>query len=116
MMGQKKTHNTGGYWLNIYRLAYNPINLSYNHNEEGDKLKYLDEEREIRRYVRARNMDDRGNSKYDLITGKNRAGIEQVVPDYLGERYSQKLTNHYENLKLKAPTEDLLGVPRSRYY
>ncbi len=29
-------------------------------------------------------MDDRGNSKYDLITGKSRVGIEQIIPENLG--------------------------------
>lgn len=37
-------------------------------------------------------MDDRGNSKYDLISGKPRTGIEQIIPQNLGERYTQKLT------------------------
>ena len=61
-------------------MAYNPINLSYDDNAEGQKLKRNDEDREIRRYVRARNMDDRGNSKYDLISGRPRVGIEAIIP------------------------------------
>ena len=28
-------------------------------------------------------MDDRGNSKYDLISGRARVGIEAVVPEEL---------------------------------
>ena len=83
MMGEKKTHNTNGYWLPLFSMAYNPINLSYDDNAEGQKLKRNDEDREIRRFVRARNMDDRGNSKYDLISGRARVGIEAVVPEEL---------------------------------
>ena len=49
-------------------------------------------------------MDDRGNSKYDLISGKPRAGIEQVVPEHLNSRFNEKLSNHYENLRLRAPS------------
>ena len=29
----------------LHRLAYNPINLSYDNNNEGDKLKVKDEDR-----------------------------------------------------------------------
>ena len=81
-------------WVSVmdnFRLAYNPINLSYDSNAEGEKLRRMDEDRDIRRYVRARNMDDKGNSKYDLITGKQRVGIEQVIPENLGERYQHRL-------------------------
>ena len=70
-----------GTFLHLLSMAYNPINLSYDDNAEGQKLKKSDEDREIRRYVRARNMDDRGNSKYDLISGRARVGIEAVVPE-----------------------------------
>ena len=97
-------------------MAYNPINLSYDSNPEGDRLKKADEDRDIRRYVRARNMDDRGNSKYDLISGRPRVGIESIVPQQLNERYSDKLSQHYENLKLRPPSDDLLSSPRTRYY
>jgi hypothetical protein len=40
-------------------------------------------------------MDDRGNSKYDLISGKPRYGIEQIIPENLTERYNNKLADHY---------------------
>ncbi len=29
-------------------------------------------------------MDDRGNGKYDPISGKPRTGIEQIIPENLG--------------------------------
>lgn len=38
------------------RLAYNPINLSYDNNQEGDRLKRFDEDAMIRRFVRAKNI------------------------------------------------------------
>lgn len=61
-------------------------------------------------------MDDRGNGKYDLISGKPRAGIEQIIPEALGERYGTKLAEHYEGLKLKVPAEDGYSSPRNRYF
>jgi hypothetical protein len=66
--GQKKTANSNS-------LAYNPINLEYNANNEGFKLKTKDEDSDIRRYVRAHNMDLRGNSKFNPLTGEERRGI-----------------------------------------
>lgn len=51
------------------RLAYNPVNLSYDNNQEGERLKRLDEDAMIRRFVRARNISDRGDSKYNPING-----------------------------------------------
>lgn len=41
-MGEKRTANSNGYPLINFRLAYNPINLSYDSNAEGDKLRIKD--------------------------------------------------------------------------
>lgn len=60
--GKKRTANSNG-------LAYNPINLTYDHNAEGDKLKRRDEDHKIRAYVRAYNMDHHGNGAYDILNG-----------------------------------------------
>lgn len=67
-MGIRKTANSNS-------LAYNPINLSYDRNSEGEKLKNRDEDHKIRGYVRAHNMDFRGNSKYNPLNGGDRVGI-----------------------------------------
>lgn len=61
-------------------------------------------------------MDDRGNSKYDLISGRARVGVEYIVPEELSERYSAKLSQHYDSLKIRPPSDDLMSSPRSRYY
>lgn len=53
-----------------FSLPFNPINLEYDKNSEGEKLKYRDEDHQIRGYVRAHNMDHKGNSKYNPLTGK----------------------------------------------
>lgn len=49
-------------------------------------------------------MDLRGNSKYNVLNGENRLGIEQVIPPELNGRYEQKKFEHYDNLRLKVPT------------
>ena len=86
-----------------FSLAYNPITLEYDRNPEGEKLKRLDEDSKIRGYVRAHNMDNRGNSKFNPLTGQNRIGIEQVIPGELNSRFEEKKYHHYENLRLKVP-------------
>lgn len=55
--------------IELDSLAYNPITLEYDRNPEGEKLKRLDEDTKIRGYVRAHNMDYKGNSKYNPLTG-----------------------------------------------
>lgn len=65
------------------RLAYNPISLEYDSNPEGNKLKIRDEDNKIRSYVRAQNMENRGNSKYNLITGGDRVNVESIIPNDL---------------------------------
>ena len=62
------------------RLAYNPINLSYDNNNEGQKLKLMDEETEIRRLIRAKNMDVRGHGRFNILNGQSRKGIDEVIP------------------------------------
>lgn len=66
-------------------------------------MKLRDEDAKIRGYVRAHNMDNRGNSKFNPLTGQNRVGIEQVIPSGLNDRFEEKKHEHYENLRLKIP-------------
>lgn len=72
-MGKKRTCNSNG-------LAYNPINLTYDKNPEGQKLKLRDEDHKIRGYVRAQNMDQHGNSSYNPLNGMERAGVKNIIP------------------------------------
>jgi len=78
------------------------------------KLKHRDEDSKIRGYVRAHNMDHRGNSKYNPLTGQNRVGIEQVIPEELGHRFEEKKYEHYEGMKLKVPSS--ANEAYSRFY
>jgi hypothetical protein len=84
-------------------LPYNPINLQYENNPEGDRLKYEDEETKIRGYVRAHNMDKKGNCKYNLLNGSDRIGVEYVVPQDLKPRFEYRLHEHYDGLRIKLP-------------
>lgn len=53
-------------------MAYNPITLEYDKNPEGLKLKKLDEDTRIRGFVRAHNMDNKGNSHFNPLNGIRR--------------------------------------------
>lgn len=78
----------------------------------------MDEDAKIRGYVRAHNMDQNGNSKFNPLNGENRIGIEAVIPAELNGRFEQKKYEHYENMRLKVPTSASEGRPHSysRYY
>jgi hypothetical protein len=69
ILGKRRTANNNGYFMRLFRLPFNPINLEYDKNPEGEKLKYKDEDLRIRGFVRAHNMDNKGNSKYNPLTG-----------------------------------------------
>ena len=83
-MGVRKTANSNS-------LAYNPINLNYDKNPEGEKLKHRDEDNKIRGFVRAHNLDYRGNSQFNPLNGGSRVGVESVIPPELSDRYNEKL-------------------------
>jgi len=64
-------------------------------------------------------MDNRGNSKFDPLTGQSRQGIERVIPEDLNQRFEQKKGEHYENLRLRVPPSSANdGRPNSysRFY
>ena len=51
------------------RLPYNPITLDYEKSAGGEKLRKQDEDKSVRRYVRAQNIMDKNGRDFDLITG-----------------------------------------------
>ena len=81
-------------------------------------MKLRDEDAKIRGYVRAHNMDFRGNSKFNPLTGVQRDGIEQVIPQDLNSRFEEKKYEHYEGLRLKVPSSanDARTGAYTRYY
>jgi hypothetical protein len=50
-------------------LPYNPITLDYEKSAGGEKLRKQDEDKSVRRYVRAQNIMDKNGRDFDLITG-----------------------------------------------
>lgn len=80
-----------GNFIQKFRLAYNPINLSYDQNEEGERLKIRDEDQKVKRLVRAYNMDHQGNSQYNPLNGAQRGGVDSLVPGNLNGKYKRKV-------------------------
>lgn len=97
------------------RLPYNPITLQYDRNPEGERLRRLDEEAQIRGFVRAHNMDRHGNSGYNILNGEDRMGVERIVPCDLNERYQHRKFQHYEQLRLKIPGSAEPALHARRY-
>lgn len=77
----------------------------------------MDEDSKIRGYVRAHNMDNKGNSKFNPLTGENRAGVDLLVPQELTDRFEQKKFEHYDQMRLKVPSaKDSRANNYNRYY
>lgn len=61
-------------------------------------------------------MDHRGNSGYNPLNGGSRVGIEKIIPSELTSRYETKLHDHYEKMRVKAPSENRdRSSPRDYY-
>ncbi|CAD8161909.1 unnamed protein product [Paramecium pentaurelia] len=86
---------------NLNGLAYNPLTLEYAQNEQGQALKRQDEMTQVRQLVRAQNLDNRANCGYNLLTGENRKGVEEIVPDDLRGHYQNKMQERDNQLNIK---------------
>ena len=64
--------------------AYNIVNLDYDNNKDGDKLKLVDNDAKVRAMMRSKNLDQKNNCGYNVITGEHRSTVQ--VPHH--ERYN----------------------------
>lgn len=76
-----------------HRLPYNPITLDYEKSAGGDRLRKQDEDKSVRRYVRAQNIMDKNGRDYDLITGEPKQDVRQYVPEKLRDQVVQKVAD-----------------------
>ncbi|CAK87283.1 unnamed protein product (macronuclear) [Paramecium tetraurelia] len=86
-------------------LAYNPITLQYDKTQQGNILKEQDDQAKVRQYVRAQNLDQRGNAGFNILTGESRNGVDSIVPNHLKNQYQQKLRDHEQNLNIKTHSQ-----------
>ena len=70
----RENHTVGK--KNFNSAAYNPITLDYDKSKSGDILKEKDEHYEHMSKVRSKNIDDKSNSKFNILTGEERMGIK----------------------------------------
>lgn len=70
-------------------MAFNPITLEYHNGDRGDKLKKVDGKNEFRAKIRAKNLDLRSNTGYNIITGEDRKGVD--VSNDVFMRYAKDL-------------------------
>jgi hypothetical protein len=69
--------------------AYNIIDLNYQRDRDGEQLKRIDEDARVRALMRSKNLDQKNNNSYNVITGEDRMKIQ--VPHH--ERYNPVLSN-----------------------
>jgi len=57
-------------------MAFNPITLEYHDGAKGNQLRERDEQNKFRAKLRSKNLDYRGNSSYNVVTGEDRKGVD----------------------------------------
>ncbi len=68
--------------------AYNIIDLNYQNDKDGNKLKQVDDDARVRALMRTKVLDKKNNNSYNPITGEDRFKIN--VPHH--ERYNPILS------------------------
>lgn len=67
-------------------MPYNPISLDYEKSKMGEQLRNHDEQKEVRRFVRAQNLMSKNNASYNILTGEDKPAIKKYVPEQLKPR------------------------------
>lgn len=70
-------------------MAFNPITLEYHEGNRGEKLKQIDDHNQFRAKIRAKNLDLRSNTGYNILTGEDRRGVDISNDVFL--RYAENL-------------------------
>lgn len=52
--------------------AYNIVNLDYDNNKEGNKLRVIDNDAQVRAMIRSKNLDSKNNTGFNILTGELR--------------------------------------------
>lgn len=83
------------------RLGYNPITGAYEESNRGQALKNYDEGKEVNRYVRAKNMVEKNNTNFNIITGEQKPIVDQPIPERIRGRVEQKYEQKKEREAVK---------------
>jgi len=61
--------------------AYNILNLNYDSNKEGQRLRGLDEDAKVRAQMRSKNLDQKANQRFNILTGEERPSVQVPFHD-----------------------------------
>ena len=64
--------------------AFNIVSLNYDNNKDGNMLKQIDGDAQVRALMRSKVLDKKNNGEYNILTGTSRPPIP--VPHH--ERYN----------------------------
>ena len=64
--------------------AYNIVNLDYDNNKQGEKLKVVDNDAKVRAMIRTKNLDHKNNCGFNILTGEQRPSVQVLAH----ERYN----------------------------
>lgn len=70
-------------------MAFNPITLQYHEDQKGQNLKNMDDKAKFRAKLRAKNLDYRSNTGYNIVTGEDRKGVD--VANDIFMRYAENI-------------------------
>ena len=68
MEAKKNEFNAGK--KNQGGAAYNPLNQGYDNTSQGQQLQQYDEDCRVRALMRAKNINDKANGNYNILTGQ----------------------------------------------
>ena len=51
------------------------LNLGYDNNDKGQQLATYDTDCKVRAMMRAKNINDKNNGQFNILTGEQRTGI-----------------------------------------
>ena len=64
--------------------AYNIMNLDYDQSNDGQRLKRFDDDAKVRALIRSKNLDQKNNCGFNILTGEQRLTVQ--VPQH--EKYN----------------------------
>ena len=70
-------------------MAFNPITLEYHQSVKGEQLRQRDEKSKFKAKLRAKNLDYRANTDYNILTGEQRVGVD--VPKDVFMRFAKDI-------------------------
>ena len=85
--------------------AYNLLNLNYDETNNGQNLQQYDNDCRVRALMRSKNINDKANGSYNILTGEERRGIQ--VPYH--DRYNP-ITNAGQQIMRPSNSRQAMGV------